>query len=152
MYQIINVKDYSGGLEVAARYIHNKWGNKENYMFFFDAISNSSNDIKGLPRFYLMLKDKEIVGCCSLIVNDFISRHDLMPWFASLYIKEQERGNRLSQKFFDHAKSEALNAGFNIIYLTTGHDGLYEKFGWERIEDGYDPHGNKTRIYKLSTT
>ena len=86
MYQIINVNDYSGGIAEAASYFHSKWGNEGNFMFYLDAMLHSSNEKDGLPRFYLLLKSKEIVGCYALIVNDFISRHDLMPWFASLLV------------------------------------------------------------------
>jgi N-acetylglutamate synthase-like GNAT family acetyltransferase len=98
-----------------------------------------------------MTDGKEIVGCYALIVNDFISRHDLLPWFACLFIEEPERGKRLSGRMFDHAKLEARGAGHDTIFLTTDHSELYEKFGWERIEDGYDLDGERTRIYKLST-
>ncbi len=150
MYQIINVKDYSGGLEKAARYIHGKWGNDTNYLFYRDAMANSSNSEQGLPRFYLLTKNNDIVGCYALIVNDFISRHDLMPWFACLFVEKDERGKKLSGLMFDHAIREAKKSGFATIYLTTDLDGFYEKFGWERIEDGYDIRGQITRIYKRS--
>ncbi len=149
MYQIINVKTYSRGVEAAAAYIHSKWGHEGNFMFYLDAMVHSSSEKEGLPRFYLMLKDEEIVGCYALLVNDFISRHDLMPWFACLFVEETERGKRLSQKLFAHAQEEAARAGFAHLYLTTDHQGLYEKFGWERIEDGYDVDGKKTRIYQM---
>ena len=76
---------------------------------------------------------------------------DLLPWFACLFIEEDERGKRLSNKLFEHAKVEAKNAGFKTIYLTTDHAALYEKFGWEHMEDGYDLSGKKSRIYMLST-
>jgi N-acetylglutamate synthase-like GNAT family acetyltransferase len=152
MYQIINVNDYSGGIAEAASYFHSKWGNEGNFMFYLDAMLHSSNEKDGLPRFYLLLKSKEIVGCYALIVNDFISRHDLMPWFASLFIEEHERGKKLSQRLFDHAVEEARRAGFATLYLTTDREGLYEKFGWERIEDDYDLAGEKAKIYKMSTS
>ena len=149
MYRIVNVKAYSEGLEKAAQYIHGKWGSKDNYMFYLDAISNSSCG-DALPRFYLLLKDLEIVGCYALLVNDFVSRQDLMPWFGCLFIEEHERGKRLSEKLFSHSRIEAKKAGYDTISLTTDHDGLYEKFGWRRIEDGYDVAGKRSRIYAIS--
>ena len=42
---------------------------------------------------------------------------------------------------------EAALAGFSTLYLTTDHDGYYEKYGWTRIEDGYDRDGEPCRIY-----
>lgn len=39
--------------------------------------------------------------------------------------------------------------GFPIVYLTTDHNGYYERYGWIRIEDGIDLISCKpTRIYK----
>jgi hypothetical protein len=40
------------------------------------------------------------------------------------------------------------NKVFQSLYLTTDHDGLYEKFGWDRIEDAYDPSGYVTKVYR----
>jgi len=47
-----------------------------------------------------------------------------------------------------HVESEARIAGFNHVYLTTELDGYYEKYGWTRIEDGYEITGEPTKIYK----
>ena len=147
MLEIVNVKEYSEGIEQAVKYIHGVWGKADNYMYYYDAIVHSSNSEKSIPRFYLLLRDGEIIGCYGLVTNDFISRHDLYPWFACLYIEEQERGNNLGELLMEHAEKEAKKSGFSAIYLTTDHDGYYEKFGWKRIEDGYELNDKKTRIY-----
>ena len=96
MIEIVNVKDFAEGIEAAVKYIHSKWGKKENYPFYYDAILHSSESGKPLPRFYLLLKDNAIIGCYGLITNDFISRHDLFPWFACLYIEENCNRNLVS--------------------------------------------------------
>ncbi len=152
MVKITNVKNYSGGLEKAVHYIHDKWGSKDNYLFYKDAIFNSTDDKGKLPKFFLMLEEDEIIGCYALLVNDIISRQDLLPWFACLFIEETHRGNRLCQVMFDHAETEVRAGGYNVMFLTTDHAGLYEKFGWERIEDGYGVSGNQSRIYRLYTS
>ncbi len=150
--EIVNIKDYKGGIEEGAKYIHSKWGNKKNYLFYLDSILHSSNKTTGLPRFYLMFKKNEIIGCYALITNDFISRSDLMPWLACLFIEGLERGKRLSQNIFDHAKLEASKCGFDRLYLTTFHDNLYDNLGWERLEDGYEwDEGKVSKIYSMST-
>ena len=152
-YSIVNVNDIEGGIEKGAKYIHSKWGNEKNYVFYLDMTLHSTNKPKGLPRVYLLFRDREIVGSYALITNDFISRHDLMPWLACLFIEEHERANRLSPKIFDHAKLEANKCGFDTLYLTTFHDNLYNKFGWKRLEDGYEwDEGNVSKIYSMSTS
>jgi N-acetylglutamate synthase-like GNAT family acetyltransferase len=134
-------------LNQAIDYYHQAWGNKNNRAFFYDAIINSSNKKSGLPRFYVLIKNNRIIGCCGLIVNDFISRHDLMPWLCGVYVSKEERGHQYASYLMDHAVKEANSAGYFRVYLTTDHNGFYEKYGWTRIEDAYEVSGEKTRIY-----
>ena len=103
---------------------------------------------KPLPQFFLLLKNNEIIGCSALVTNDFISRHDLFPWMACLYVDEKERGNDYGNLLMEYAEQEAKKVGFSTIYLTTDHDGYYERYGWKRIEDGIDLFSCKpSRIY-----
>ncbi len=148
MYQIINAHEFSKGIEAAARYIHGKWGRESNFPFYLDAVVHSSADATSLPVFYLLLDGDEIAGCSALIANDFISRHDLQPWFACLFVEEKYRGKRLASLMMDRAEKDAARIGFGEMYLTTDHDGYYEKFGWIRMEDGFDPSGERSRIYR----
>lgn len=150
MIEIVNVWDYDGGMEEAARYFHEAWSGID-HRFYLDALVHSSRDGHPLPRFYLMLKDGKPVGCYGLVTNDFISRHDLYPWFAALYIDEAERGQALGSRLLEHAAIEAGKAGFATVYLTTDHDGYYEKYGWTRIEDGYERDGTPARIYSIAS-
>jgi GNAT superfamily N-acetyltransferase len=145
--KIVNVKDYAGGLEAAARFFHEAWSGI-NFTFYHDAMTHSSLENRPLPRFYLLLDDVRIIGCYGLVTNDFISRHDLYPWFAALYVVEDRRGEALGGRLLDHSVQEAARVGFSTVYLTTDHDGYYEKYGWTRIEDGYDRDGNPCRIYR----
>lgn len=45
------------------------------------------------------------------------------------------------------AENEAKKLGFSKIYLTTDHNGYYEKYGWIRKGHGYELSGEATRIY-----
>lgn len=85
-----------------------------------------------------------------IIINDFVSRHDLYPWFSSLFIEPDHRGNSLSKTMFDYASKVVKSMGYSSMYLTTDYGGLYEKFGWVRIEDAYEPSGEATRVYRRS--
>lgn len=148
---IVNIRDHAGGLEQAVDYIHDKWGSPRNRAFYRDCARHSSGARTGLPRFYLLLEGERIIGCYALLVNDLISRQDLWPWFACLYIEPDRRGARRSGMLMEHARREADGAGFPVMFLTTTHDGLYEKFGWARMEDGYNIDGERFRIYRIAT-
>jgi len=146
-YRILDAHEHPDGLEAAIRYVHGKWGRPENLPFYRDAITHYGAT---LPRFFLLMRKDRTLGCGALIVNDFVSRHDLWPWYACHYIEPEERGQGLGQLLLTHAANLARSLGFRRVYLSTGHDGYYEKCGWERMEDGWEPSGARTRIYSLS--
>ena len=146
--EIVNVREYPGGLDKAVDYIHGVWGSEKNYPYYRDAIYHSSLTEKHLPMFFLLIRNNEIIGCSALITNDFISRHDLYPWIACLFVDAKERGQEYGNLLMEHAEQEARNMGFSAVYLTTDHNGYYEKCGWQRFEDGIDLFsGQPSRIY-----
>ena len=151
MNKIINVRDFKGGLASAARYFNTAWPGID-IAFYLDAMQHSDGKHSPLPQFFLLMEDERIIGCYGLAVNDFISRHDLYPWFVALYIEEDKRSQALGGLLLKHAVNEAAAAGFDTLYLTTDHEGYYEKYGWKRIEDGYERDGEPARIYAISTT
>ncbi|MDZ4121628.1 MAG: GNAT family N-acetyltransferase [Candidatus Cloacimonadaceae bacterium] len=145
--QIIDAHDYAGGIDTAISYIHGKWGSERNLNFYRDAIIHYGEK---LPRFFLLCDNSTIIGCGALLISDFASRHDLWPWYACHYIEAEYRGKALGTRLLDHGIKLAAKAGFSSVYLSTDHDGYYEKYGWERIDDAFEPTGAITRIYKYS--
>ena len=102
MVEIINAKKCKNRIEEAVKYIHGIWGNKSNFLFYKDAIKNSSLPGKPLPRFYLMLEKEKIIGCYALLTNDLISRQDLWPWLGCLFVEKEYRGNQLGFMLMEH--------------------------------------------------
>lgn len=150
MYRIINFKNYHDP-DAAIRYYHGQWGGPDNFAFFEDAMRHASDTAPHLPRFYVLLNDQRIVGCCGLITADFISRGDLSPWICGIFVDPSERGQQLGSRLIAHAAAEAASLGFAAAYINTDHDGYYERYGWQRIEDGYDLFsGQPTRIYRCA--
>jgi len=147
MPKIINVREYGAGMETAVRYIHRIWGREENYAFYYDAIAHSSSTDMALPRFYLMLEAEEVIGCYALLTNDLVSRQDLWPWLGCLWIEPAQRGRELGKLLLQHGVRVAGGLGYKTVYLTTDHDSYYERYGWIRMEDGYNLFGEKGRIY-----
>ncbi|BBE16680.1 acetyltransferase, family [Aquipluma nitroreducens] len=88
-------------------YFWNCWGNDSNYKFYKNCIENSLNDKNSLPKFYLALLENEIVGSYALLTNDIISRQDLMPWFACLFVNEEQRNKGIAEQLLQHGLTEA---------------------------------------------
>ncbi|MBV6653646.1 MAG: GNAT family N-acetyltransferase [Mameliella sp.] len=137
-------------LERGVRYFWDKWGNEANFNFYKDCIESSSVIKQSLPGFYLMLEEGEIIGSYALLTNDLISRQDLFPWLACLYVEEKYRKLGLASVLLDHAMQEALNWGFKTLYLSTDMDDFYEKKGWKFQTVGYTAFGEEIKIYSVS--
>ena len=105
-----------------------------------------------LPQTYGVFLDNEIIGMYQFAYDDLSVRPDIYPWLANVYIDEKYRGKgygrRLLESVYDNAKE---NIDFDEIFLYTKHIGLYEKFGWNFIEevDTFKKEQRIERLYKL---
>jgi len=144
--KIFAIRDYPEYLDRAVDYFSSKFSVSRH--IYHDCISNSLTTESPLPRWYLMIKNEDIIGCYGLITNDFISRQDLWPWLCALYVEECQRGNQLGSLLLKHGIDEAEKLGFRKLYLSTDHVGYYEKYGWKYIGNGYSSGGEETRIYE----
>ncbi|MDR2833577.1 MAG: GNAT family N-acetyltransferase [Streptococcaceae bacterium] len=145
---IINVKNNPEYLEQAINYFQEKWAGPTTMNLYEDCIKHSLNQ-NAVPNWYLLLDGKKIIGCVGLITNDFISRMDLFPWLVALFIEEEYRGKRLSEKLIEKVKEDVLKGGYENLYLATDHIGFYEKFGFTYKANGYHPWGEVSRIYEI---
>ena len=134
-------------LEKGTEYFWKQWGTESNFIFYKDSIS----DNKSLPKFYLMLDKDKIIGSYALLTNDIISRQDLMPWFACLYVDENYRNLGLAERLIRHGLNESQKKGFKTLYLSTDLIDFYEKKEWNYLSNGYGVDGNKIKIYSKET-
>ena len=98
-----------------------------------------------------MLENDEIIACYALLINDIISRQDLFPWFACLFVEEKYRNKGIAKKLMDHALNECKNKGFETVYLSTDLENFYEKSGWNYYAKGYNVFGEGFKIYSKNT-
>ncbi len=134
----------------AIEYIWGIWGNKSNHDFYADCIKNST-DPDRLPKFYLAFMNGRVAGCYALLTNDLISRQDLYPWLACLYVMPELRNRGIGGLLLAHGVDEAKRLGFNDLYLNTDHTGYYEKYGWIYMCEGVHISNVRTKIYTKST-
>ncbi|MGC1204130.1 MAG: GNAT family N-acetyltransferase [Flavobacteriaceae bacterium] len=138
-------------LKKGVDYFWKHWGSESNFKFYKDCIENSFSDNISVPKFYLMLDKDEIIGCYALLTNDIISRQDLIPWFACLYIEENYRNQGLAERLLKHSLNETQKRGFDTLYLSTELNDFYEKKGWEYYSKGYGVFGDELKIYSIKT-
>lgn len=96
----------------------------------------------------LMLIDGEkLVSFCTLADKDDIQPTELTPWIGWVYTFPDYRGHHYAGKLLKHAEVLAAQAGMRNIYISTNHDGLYEKYGYEFFQMMKDVNGEDSRVY-----
>ena len=145
---IISIREHPEYRDEAIAYFQKQWPSVLPEIYE-DSIVHCINARDHLPQWYLLQKDGVTMGCAGLITNDFISRGDLYPWIAAVFIEEAHRGNAYAVRLMEKAKADAKKFGYPYLYLSTSHIGYYEKYGFKFIGQGYHPWGESSRIYEI---
>lgn len=146
--KILSIRESPEYKDTAITYFQRSWTSVLP-IIYEDCITHSLEAKDSLPQWYLLEKNREIIGCAGLITNDFISRGDLYPWLCALFIDEKHRGNAYGSLLMEKAKADTKTAGFGHLYLCTDLIGYYEKYNFKYIGQGYHPWGEDSRIYEL---
>ncbi|KKI44461.1 GNAT family N-acetyltransferase [Hafnia alvei] len=147
MIQILPLSEVPEHCELIADWLFTSFGSK-NSRDFFASIVRSSLRAEGLPITFVALQDEKPVGTVGLWRCDLISRQDLFPWLAALYIDEGQRGQGLSVQLQRYVEDFSRQAGFKELYLYAAFADYYERFGWQYIGDGLDYPDQPVRLYR----
>lgn len=89
----------------------------------------------------------QIAGMATIMKSDYYPLPEIFPWISTLFVSEEHRGSRISEKLIDFANQYAKGIGFTNTYIPTEHVGLFEKYGYRYVKDIVN-YGNGTdRLY-----
>lgn len=91
-----------------------------------------------------------IEGFCTLAKTDCIPDVPYTPYIGFVFVGEPYRGKRLSQRLIQCALGYAKSTGFTKVYLVSGEQGLYEKYGFVKIKDAKDRWGRDEQIFTIT--
>ncbi|MFE4113203.1 GNAT family N-acetyltransferase [Kosakonia sp. YIM B13611] len=117
---------------------------------FFASIIAHSQRPGQLPLTYVLVDDDQLLGTVGLWRCDLISRQDLFPWLAALYVKESTRGQGLAGRLQRHVIEQAKAMGFQELHLYSACRDFYERFGWRYIGDGLEYPDKTVHLYRYS--
>ena len=83
----------------------------------------------------ILVENNILIGFISIFPIDGEERKDLSPWYATMYVKEEYRGNGYSKILNNAILKEARRRGIQKLYLKTDLQNYYEKFGAKYIEN-----------------
>ncbi|XEC92953.1 GNAT family N-acetyltransferase [Paenibacillus tarimensis] len=151
MIEIQKLQNRMDLFDEAVRVFWGQWGSQTNYNFYHDCMFHSCHSSCDLPRFFIAVQDDSIIGTYALLRNELISRQDLYPWLACLYVVPELRGRKLGSVLLNHAVEETGKKGFKNLYLSTDLNGYYEKYGWTYLSEGFMLNGDPTKIFVKQT-
>ncbi len=117
---------------------------------FFASIVTTSKREGEIPLTFVAVEGEKLVGTVGLWRCDLISRQDLYPWLAALYIDENQRGYGLGAELQQHVIEHARELGYPYLYLYSACKGYYERFGWQYIGDGLDYPNTPVHLYQFT--
>ena len=141
MLSIYNIKEKPEYIEEVAMLTQKEWGDKNlSEEEFKTRVGRCVGRITGqLDNPYycklILLDDDVLVGFISIFEHDGDERLDLKPWYATMFVKEEFRGNGYSRILNEAILDEVRNRGFERLYLKSDLVNYYEKFGARYVED-----------------
>ena len=128
--KIIDIKKNLNYLKEYASLCYLEWSNKEKKLdeyveYKINKILNGNKEISILG----LVDGKKLIGFISLFKYDGEERCDLCPWYATMYVKKEYRGNGYSKILNDAILKEAKSLGYKKVYLKSDLVNYYEKFG-----------------------
>ena len=108
------------------------------------------NSFKGWERVVVAVENETIVGYCTFSERDeLLNEYDYSPFISFVFVDEQHRGKRISEKMIRQTLSYAKSIGYRTVYIMSGEHGLYDKYGFEKIGDFHTIYGTTDQLFYI---
>lgn len=84
---------------------------------------------------FAAILDDKIVGITSIMKTDYYPMPEIYPWISCVFVSEEYRGHRISEKLIAFANRYAEENGFKRSFIPSEHVGLYEHYGYRYLQD-----------------
>lgn len=84
---------------------------------------------------FVAIVNGQIVGTTYTRKTDYYPLPEIYPWISGVFVSEEYRGHRISEKLIAFANEYAKENGFEKTYIPSIHVGLYEKYGYRYLRD-----------------
>ena len=96
---------------------------------------------------FVAMAGDEIIGMASVGKEDYYPLPDICPWVSTVFVSEEYRGLRVSEKLITRANEYLRAQGFDRSYIPTNHVGLYERYGYSYVRDITNYGGGVDHLY-----
>ena len=100
-------------------------------------------------RVIVALAEGKVAGYCALTARDELPEGtDYSPFVGFVFVDEAHRGKRISERMIGCAARYAGSLGYRTLYVMSGEEGLYEKYGFERLGEYETIYGTTDRLFR----
>ena len=108
-------------------------------------------DFRDWERVIIAADHEQIAGFCTLTEKDELPDDaSFSPFIGFVFVGEPYRGNRLSGQMIRAALGYAKEIGYPSVYIVSGEQGLYEKYGFEKIGDYETIYGTTEQLFQIA--
>lgn len=112
----------------------------------------NTNDFYPKDRVFALINNGwQIAGFCALCREDYIPDCMYTPWCSYVFVDEDFRGQGNVGLLLSACVQEARIQGYETVYVCTDHTGLYEKYGFRRMESRLSRDNTLQSIYMRGT-
>ena len=90
----------------------------------------------------MLVEGDELISFCTYAEKD-----DIQPWIGWVYTFPKRRGHHYVEELFEEIARIAKSEDVHKVYISTNHEGLYEKYGCEFYQIMNDIAGEPSRVY-----
>ena len=103
-------------------------------------------------RVFAACEDGKVVGYCTFVQKDELPEScGFSPFIGFVFVDEKYRGKRISEKMIEKVTEYASDIGYETIYILSGEQGLYEKYGFKKIGDYETIYGSVDQLFSKPT-
>ena len=114
---------------------------------YIESMNEALRNECGVPAWYYVIHNDEIIAGLGVIENDFHQRKDLTPNICAVYVKEEYQGKGICRSMFDYVSCDLKKHNISDVYLITTHTSFYEHLGFSYYGDILENDGGMVRCY-----
>lgn len=101
-------------------------------------------------RVIVAVEEGRIAGFCTFSERDELPEaYDCSPFIGFVFVDEPYRGRRISEKMIQRILGYAKALGFDSVYIMSGEQGLYEKYGFVKTGDFPTVYGTTDQLFRM---
>ena len=105
------------------------------------------NSFSDWERVFIAVENDKIIWFCTFTKEDWIPDCDYSPFVWFIFVDENYRWERVSEKMINTVEEYAKTLNFGKLYIVSDHKGLYEKYWFEKIDEKVDEMGRIETIF-----